>query len=61
MQIKIIYEEDALVPIKETIATLNNRQLFFIEQHIRTLKQQRQDQIFQQWLCALQKIKNTYS
>lgn len=61
MQIKVIYEDDALISIKESIAQLNKDQLFFVEQHIRTLKQQRRDSIFQQWLCALQKIKNTYS
>ena len=61
MQIKVIYEDDALISIKESITQLNKDQLFFVEQHIRTLKQQRQDCIFQQWLCALQKIKNTYS
>ncbi len=61
MQIKVIYEDDALVSIKESISHLNTQQLFFVEQHIRTLKQQRQDSIFQQWLCALQQIKNTYS
>lgn len=61
MQIKVIYEDESLISIKQSISKLNNQQLFFVEQHIRTLKQQRQDMIFQQWLCALQQIKNTYS
>jgi len=61
MQIKVIYEDEALIAIKESIAQLNSRQLYFLERYIHTIKQQRQDCIFQQWLCALQKIKNTYS
>lgn len=61
MQIKVIYEEDAVIAIKENITQLNTKQLFFVEHYIQTLKQQRQDALFQQWLCTLQKLKNTYS
>ena len=61
MQIKIIYEDDALLPVKECLCHLNNHQLFFVEQYIQSLKTQRQEIIFQQWLCAMQKIRNTYS
>lgn len=61
MQIKVIYEEDALVPVKELLCTLDRHQLFFIEQHIQTLKQQRQETIFQQWLCTMQDILRAFS
>lgn len=61
MQIKVIYEEDAVIAIKENITQLNTKQLYFVEHYIQTLKQQRQDALFQQWLCTLQKLKNTYS
>lgn len=61
MQIKVIYEDDALISIKQSIDHLEPVQLFFVEQHIRTLKQQRQDLIFQQWLCAMQKILNNHA
>ena len=61
MQIKVIYEDEALLSIKESISKLDSQQLFFVEQHIRTLRQQRQELIFQQWLCTMQKLLNTYS
>ena len=61
MQIKIIYEDDTLIPVKECLRHLDNHQLFFVEQYIRTLKTQRSEAIFQQWLCAMQKIRNMHS
>lgn len=61
MQIKVIYEDDSLLPVKECLCRLDSHQLFFVEQYIRTLKSNRQEAIFQQWLCAMQKIINTYS
>lgn len=60
MQVKMIYEDKALIPVKELLNTLDHHQLFFIEQHIRTIKQQRQEAIFQQWLCTMQDILHTY-
>lgn len=61
MQIKMIYEDEALIPVKELLRTLDRHQLFFVEQHIQTLKQERQEAIFQQWLCTMQDILRTYS
>ena len=61
MHIKVIYEDDALLPIKESISKLDSAQLFFVELYIRTLKQQRQDTIFDQWLCTMQTILNKHS
>ena len=61
MQIKVIYEDDEICSIKESISRLSTQQLYFVERHIHAIKQERQDTIFQQWLCALQKIKNSYS
>jgi len=53
MQIKVIYEDDAVLPIKEQIRKLDNQQLFFVEHCIKQKKQQRQEEIFQQWQTAL--------
>ena len=61
MQIKVIYEDDTLLPVKECLKRLDNHQLFFIEQYIRTLKTQRHEAIFQQWLCTMQQILQKYA
>ena len=61
MQIKVIYEDDTLLPVKECLCQLDNHQLFFIEHYISTLKTQRQEAIFQQWLCAMQQILHNYA
>ena len=41
MQIKIIYEDEAVLPVKELIGQLDSQQLFFVEQFIKQQKQQR--------------------
>ena len=56
MQIKVIYEEEAVQAVKHTISQLDSGQLFFVEHYIRTLRQKRQEAVFEQWQCALQKI-----
>jgi hypothetical protein len=61
MQIKVIYEDDALLPVKECLEQLDNHQLFFVEQYIRTRKAAQHEAIFQQWLCAMQQILHTYT
>ena len=61
MQIKVIYEDDTLLPVKECLCQLDRYQLFFVEEYIRTLKTERQEAIFQQWLCAMQQILHTYT
>ena len=48
MQIKVIYEDDALLPVKECLEQLDNHQLFFVEQYIRTRKAAQHEAIFQQ-------------
>lgn len=58
MQIKVIYEEEAVLPVKELIAQLDNQQLFFVEQFIKQQKQQRKQDIFQQWQTTLQQLVN---
>ncbi len=58
MQIKVIYEEEAVLPVKELIAQLDNQQLFFVEQFIKQQKQQRKQEIFQQWQTTLQQLVN---
>lgn len=60
MQIKVIYEDEAVLPVKELIGQLDNQQLFFVEQFIKQQKQQRRQQVFQQWQAALaQLVKQT--
>ena len=61
MQIKVIYEDDALLHVKECLEKLDHHQLFFVEQYIRTRKAQQHEAIFQQWLCAMQQILHTYT
>lgn len=34
MQIRAIYEDEAVLPIKELISQLDNQQLFFVERFI---------------------------
>ena len=41
MQIKIIYEDEAVLPVKDLIGQLDSQQLFFVEQFIKQQKQQR--------------------
>ena len=58
MQIKVIYESDAVLPVKEMIAQLDTQQLYFIERYIQQTKQQRKQEVFQQWQAALQQLVN---
>ncbi len=58
MQIKVIYEADAVLPVKEMIAQLDTQQLYFIERYIQQTKQQRKQEVFQQWQAALQQLVN---
>ena len=37
MQIRVIYEDDTLLPVKECLKQLDNHQLFFVEQYLSTL------------------------
>lgn len=46
MQIRAIYEDEAVLPIKELISQLDNQQLFFVERFIQQKKQQRKQEIF---------------
>ncbi len=61
MQIRVIYEDDTLLPVKECLKQLDNHQLFFVEQYLSTLKVQRHEAIFQQWLCTMQQILRQYA
>ncbi len=56
MQIKAIYEDEAVLPIKELISQLDNQQLFFVERFIQQKKQQRKQEIFQQWQNTLNSL-----
>lgn len=58
MQIKIIYEDEAVLPVKELIGQLDSQQLFFVEQFIKQQKQQRKQEIFQQWQTTLNHLVN---
>lgn len=58
MQIKVIYEDDAVLPVKALIAQLDTQQLYFVERCIQQTKQQRKQEIFQQWQAALQQLVN---
>lgn len=58
MQIKIIYEDEAVLPVKDLIGQLDSQQLFFVEQFIKQQKQQRKQEIFQQWQATLNHLVN---
>ncbi len=58
MQIKVIYEEEAVLPVKEQIAALSTDQLFFVEQFIRQTRAARKEEVFQQWQNTLQHLVN---
>ncbi len=58
MQINVIYEDEAIPPLKKQIAALDTRQLYFIELWIRQLRASRKEQIFQEWQTALYNLMN---
>lgn len=58
MQIKVIYEDEAVLPVKEQIAQLDTEQLFFIEQFIRQIRITRKQKVFQQWQHTLHNLVN---
>ncbi|MBE6113012.1 MAG: hypothetical protein E7195_08380 [Peptococcaceae bacterium] len=58
MQIKVIYEDEAVLPVKEQIAQLDTEQLFFIEQFIRQIRITRKQEVFQQWQHTLHNLVN---
>ena len=53
MQIKVIYEDNAVLPIKELIAQLDTQQLFFVEKFIQQKRMQQKQEVFQQWQTTL--------
>jgi Rps23 Pro-64 3,4-dihydroxylase Tpa1-like proline 4-hydroxylase len=58
MQIKVIYEDEAVPSLKQQIAALDTEQLYFIELWIRQLRASRKETIFQEWKEALYKLVN---
>ena len=45
MQIKVIYEDNAVLPIKELIAQLDTQQLFFVEKFIQQKRMQQKQEV----------------
>ena len=56
MQIKVIYEDNAVLPIKELIAQLDTQQLFFVEKFIQKKRMQQKQEVFQQWQITLDSL-----
>lgn len=56
MQIKVIYEDNAVLPIKELIAQLDTQQLFFVEKFIHQKRMQQKQEVFQQWQTTLDSL-----
>lgn len=56
MQVKVIYEDDAVLSVKAQIAQLDSEQLFFVEQFIQKTRAARKQQVFQQWQRALYEL-----
>ena len=56
MQVKVIYEDEAVLPVKERIAQLDTEQLFFVEQFIRRTTAERKQEVFQLWQSTLHNL-----
>lgn len=56
MQIKVIYEDNAVLPIKELIAQLDTQQLFFVEKFTQQKRMQQKQEVFQQWQTTLDSL-----
>lgn len=56
LQIKVIYEDNAVLPIKELIAQLDTQQLFFVEKFIQQKRMQQKQEVFQQWQITLDSL-----
>ena len=56
MQIKVIYEDNAVLPIKELIAQLDTQQLFFVEKFIQQKRMHQKQEVFQQWQTTLDSL-----
>ena len=56
MQIKVVYEDNAVLPIKELIAQLDTQQLFFVEKFIQQKRMQQKQEVFQQWQTTLDSL-----
>ena len=56
MQIKVIYEDNAVLPIKELIDQLDTQQLFFVEKFIQQKRMQQKQEVFQQWQTTLDSL-----
>ncbi len=56
MQIKVIYEDNAVLPMKELIAQLDTQQLFFVEKFIQQKRMQQKQEVFQQWQITLDSL-----
>ena len=56
MQIKVIYEDNAVLPIKELVAQLDTQQLFFVEKFIQQKRMQQKQEVFQQWQTTLDSL-----
>ena len=53
MLIKLIYEDPSLTKIKDDIAKLDTKQLYFIERFIAKEKESRKQAIFDEWQAFL--------
>ena len=46
---KLIYEDEKILPIEQAIAALDSDQLYFIERFLAQEKNRRQELVFDQW------------
>ncbi|MFZ5753172.1 MAG: hypothetical protein ACOY3J_02935 [Bacillota bacterium] len=53
MLIRLIYEDEEVTKIKESIQNLNVKQLRFLEEIIRREKMNRKKDVFNQWVKVL--------
>lgn len=61
MQIRVIHEDPAILLIQQEIAQLDTKQLYFIERFLVQEKQQRKQEIFDQWLITLNRLIAEYN
>ena len=60
MYLKVIYEDQATCELEQQLASLDTKQLYFIERFLLQEKQRRKQEIYNEWLITLSELTNNY-
>ena len=60
MYLKVVYEDQATYELEQQIASLDTKQLYFIERFILQEKQRRKQEIYNEWLITLSELTTNY-